>query len=74
MFKPLVIFGNELLRTDYAGIRKMAGAVSETTDTADFKFFFSLICNHFIIYDLCVKAGEKVSYFRPVNSPQPPAV
>jgi hypothetical protein len=38
MFKPLVMFGNELLRTDYVGIRKMAGAVSETTPFV-FQFF-----------------------------------
>ena len=51
MFKPLIIFGNELLRTDYARIRKIARAIFETADAADFKIFFALFYNNFSVDD-----------------------
>ena len=52
MFKPLIVFRQKLLWSDDTRIRKIARAISETTDVADFKFFSALFCNHFIIDDL----------------------
>lgn len=60
MFKPLVIFRHKLLWSDDTWVRKITGAVPETTDPADFKLFFALFCNYLIIDDLCLQLVKTV--------------
>ena len=54
MFKPLVVVRHKSLWSDDARISKIAGAVSETTDSADFKFFFALFRDNLVPNYFCL--------------------
>ena len=55
MFKPLVVVRHKSLWSDDARIRKIAGAVPETTDPADFKFLSALFCDNIVLNDFCLR-------------------
>lgn len=65
MFEPAIIGTDKFFGADDAGIRKIARAISESIDPADFKFFFALFGNNFILNDLrlhFVRTGYRAGF------------